>query len=112
MPTPRRILGVLDGNIKKRKELTPKKRGQIVGARLCGVPATKVAKGLLENEPAGQSSIQIDRFVPLYVMYIDTRRIPTNRSATRSDRNMPTIPFSVCLSLLGSQTGGVDGGRS
>ncbi|KAM3078980.1 hypothetical protein ACMFMF_003906 [Clarireedia jacksonii] len=46
MPTPRRILGVLDGNIKKRRELTPKKRGAIIGARLCGVAATTVARVL------------------------------------------------------------------
>jgi len=46
MPTPRRPLGVIDGNIKKRKELTPYKRGQIAGARLAGALLEDIADGL------------------------------------------------------------------
>jgi transposase len=60
MPTLRRILGVLDGNIKKRKELTPKKRGAIVGARLCGVPATKVANILKVPITTVYSTVKAD----------------------------------------------------
>ena len=42
MPTPRRPLGVIDGNIKKRQELTPYKRGQLVGARIAGAKLTDI----------------------------------------------------------------------
>jgi hypothetical protein len=60
MPTPRRILGVLDGNIKKRKELTPKKRGAIVGTRLYSVPATKVANILKVPITTVYSTVKAD----------------------------------------------------
>ena len=43
MPTPRRPLGVLDANITKRKELTPYKRGIIVGQALLGKGHTELA---------------------------------------------------------------------
>ena len=44
MPQPRKPLGVINGNIKKRKELTPFKRGQISGARLAGATPAKIAE--------------------------------------------------------------------
>jgi hypothetical protein len=121
MPTPRRILGVLDGNIKKRRELTPKKRGAIVGARLCGVAATKVARVLkvpittvystekadllrvegFTRPRSGRPIEYSDREVrALYDMYAKTRRRPMPRSIKGWVGNETLKPSGVCLSLL------------
>ena len=44
MPQPRKPLGVINGNIKKRKELTPFEKGQILGAYLAGATLAKIAE--------------------------------------------------------------------
>jgi len=58
MPTPRRPLGVIDGNIKKRKELTPYKRGQIVGARKTGAQIAAIINELDVTESTAKYTLR------------------------------------------------------
>jgi transposase len=51
MSTPRRPLGVISGNIAKKKELTPYKRGLIVGAKIAGRSEAEISECL--NVPDG-----------------------------------------------------------
>jgi len=60
MPTPRRPLGVIDGNIKKRKELTPYKRGMIVGARKLSAKIPQIAEGLKVPESTVKTTLYSD----------------------------------------------------
>lgn len=46
MPTPRRVLGVISGNVAKRKELTPYKRAQVITNSLCGLTPVQISRDL------------------------------------------------------------------
>ena len=60
MPTPRRPLGVIDGNIKKRKELTPYKRDMIVDARKLSAKIPWIVKGLKVPESTVKTTLYSD----------------------------------------------------
>jgi len=60
MPTPRCPLGVIDGNIKKRKELTSYKRGMIVGARKLSAKIPQIAEGLKVPESTVKTTLYSD----------------------------------------------------
>ena len=57
MPTLRRPLGVIAGNIEKRKELTPYKRGLILGAKLSGRNEDEISECFKVPESTVQTTI-------------------------------------------------------
>jgi transposase len=57
MLTPRRPLGVISGNIAKRKELTLYERGLILGAKLAGRSEAEISKSLNVPDPTVRSTI-------------------------------------------------------
>ena len=44
MPTPRRPLGLISGNITKKKELTPYERGLVLGAKITGRSEAEISE--------------------------------------------------------------------
>jgi transposase len=61
MPQPRRVLGEISGNIRKRKDLNPYERGQIIGASLCGLSVRAISKHLSIPRSTIQSTLSLDR---------------------------------------------------
>jgi hypothetical protein len=63
MATLRRPLGPISGNkIKKKKELTPYKRGQIVGAAIAGADPSTIATSLEISESTVRSTLRYDLY--------------------------------------------------
>ena len=60
MPTPRRPLGVIDGNIKKRKKLTSYKRGMIVDTCKLSAKISQIVKGLKVPESTVKTTLYSD----------------------------------------------------
>jgi transposase len=58
MPTPRRPLGPIAGNITKRKELTPYKRGLLVGAKISGSSPAEIARTFNLKDSTVRTTLQ------------------------------------------------------
>jgi transposase len=61
MPSPRTPLGVIDSNIKKRKELSPYSRGKVIGARLIGGTLGQIANALNLPKSTVQTTLFLDQ---------------------------------------------------
>ena len=62
MATPRRPLGPISGNKIKKKELTPYKRGQIVGAAIAGADPSTTATSFETPESTVRSTLRHDLY--------------------------------------------------
>jgi hypothetical protein len=60
MPTPCRILGVLDGNIQKQKELTPFKHAKIIAGAEFGHSPSEIAKVLKVPDSTVRTTLRVN----------------------------------------------------